>query len=112
MTRPPKPVSLPVEDEVHQFRGNWSRSAHRPLSSDTGAWRVLSSTHSPSDDAAAPPHQGNATIVEGPTKFNGGLSQQHKALSIRDDLGSIEGLKNDTKTLIRVAVGKVTACAY
>lgn len=32
------------------------------------------SPHSPSDDAAAPPHQGNAAVVEGPAKFSGCLS--------------------------------------
>lgn len=57
-----------------------------------------SSHHSPPDDAAPPPHQGDATIVEGPAKFSGRLSQQHEALSVRDDLGSVEGLKGDTKS--------------
>lgn len=54
-------------------------------------------SHAPSDDAAAPPHQGDATIVEGPAKFGGCLSQQHKALGVGDDLGSVEGLRGDTQ---------------
>lgn len=68
----------------------------------------MSRPHGPSDDAAPPPHQGDAAIVEGPAKFSGRLSQQHKALSVRDDLGSIEGLEDDTE--IRVAISKAAAC--
>lgn len=69
----------------------------------------MSRPHGPSDDAAPPPHQGNTAIVEGPAKFSGRLSQQHKALSVRDDLGRIEGLKDDTK--IRVAISKAASGA-
>lgn len=59
----------------------------------------------PSDDAAPSPHQGNAAVIEGPAKLSGCLSEQHKALSVRDDLGSIEGLESDTD--FRAVVGGV-----
>lgn len=66
-----------------------------------------SRTHGPADDAAAPPHQGDAAVVEGPAEFGGRLSQQHEALSVRDDLGGIEGLED---TGIRAAISKAAAC--
>lgn len=66
----------------------------------THCWAVDRSpeftSYLPSDDAAPSPHQGNAAIVEGPAKLSGCLSEQHKALSVGNDLGSIEGLESDT----------------
>lgn len=66
----------------------------------THCWAVYCSpgfaSYLPSDDAAPSPHQGNAAIIEGPAKLSGCLSEQHKALGVGDDLGSIEGLESDT----------------
>lgn len=55
--------------------------------------QVTSSSQLPSDNAASPPHQCNTTVIQCPAKFFGCLSQQHEALSIWDNLGSIQGLK-------------------
>ena len=59
--------------------------------------------HLPSDDAAPSPHEGNATIIEGPAKLSGCLSEQHKALRVGDDLGRIEGLESNTRLVSAVA---------
>lgn len=47
----------------------------------------------PSDDAAASPHQSDGAVVEGPAELDGRLPQQHEALSVGDDLGCVEGLR-------------------
>ena len=49
----------------------------------------------PSNDAASSPHQSNPPIVEGPAKLFGCLPQQHEALRIGNDLGSVEGLERE-----------------
>lgn len=51
--------------------------------------------NAPSNDAASSPHQGNPPIVEGPAELFGCLSQEHEPLSIRNDLGGVEGLKGE-----------------
>src|SRR5665647_2383979 len=43
------------------------------------------------DDAAPPPHQGDAAEVQLPAVLLGRLPQQHVALGVGDDLGAIEG---------------------
>lgn len=64
--------------------------------------------HSPSDDAAPSPHEGNATIIEGPAKLHGCLSEQHKALRVGDDLGSIQRLEGSTTSEIASVSGAAT----
>ncbi len=59
---------------------------------------------SPPDDAAAPPHKGDATVVEVPVVYLGCLPQQHEALSVGDDLGGVEGLANVLHKLRPVAL--------
>jgi len=44
------------------------------------------------DDAATSPHRSDASVVQVPADFLGGLPHEHEALSVRDDLGRIEGL--------------------
>lgn len=85
---------------AHAPRGQSARVSRTPCSAQTSCLRP----HGPSDDAAAPPHQGDAAIVEGPAEFGGRLSQQHEALGVRDDLGGVEGLGDDTEA--RAAISK------
>lgn len=47
----------------------------------------------PSDDAAAPPHESDGAVVQGPAELFGRLPQQHEALSVGDDLRGVEGLR-------------------
>lgn len=44
------------------------------------------------DDAATTPHEGNGGLVQLPAVLLGGLLDQHEALGVRDDLGSVETL--------------------
>lgn len=44
------------------------------------------------DDATASPHEGDASIVEIPLLCYSSFPEEHEALGIRNDLGSVEGL--------------------
>ena len=54
------------------------------------------------NNATTAPHQGNAGVVQVPAVLLGGLAHQHETLSIRDDLGSIEGLGDIVDELLLV----------
>lgn len=45
-----------------------------------------------SDDATTSPHEGDTGVVELPAVGLGGLSDEHEALGVRDDLGGVKGL--------------------
>ena len=57
-----------------------------------------------SDNAATSPHESNAGIVELPTVLLTGLTDKHKALGVRDNLGGIKGLLEVVDKLLLVAV--------
>ena len=44
------------------------------------------------DNASTTPHEGNLGLVELPLVLLGGVLDQHETLSVRDDLGGVEGL--------------------
>ena len=44
------------------------------------------------NDAATPPHEGNASIVEVPPELLSGLPEKHEALCVGHDLAGVEGL--------------------
>jgi hypothetical protein len=44
------------------------------------------------DDATTSPHLGDTTVVQVPSVFLGGFSEQDESLSVRDDLGGVKGL--------------------
>ena len=44
------------------------------------------------DDASTPPHEGNATIIQVPSKLLGCLPEQHEPLGVGHDLAGVQGL--------------------
>lgn len=87
--------------EIRHHHPSIMRSLSGPVQhwvNQTALWSAFSAqVLLPSDDAASPPHQCNATIVNCPAKFFGCLSQQHETLSIGDNLGGIECLEREIR---------------
>ena len=59
---------------------------------DSERQRYEDETHSPSDDTTSTPHEGDATIVEIPVEHLGCFTEQHEALCVRHNLGSVQSL--------------------
>lgn len=51
--------------------------------------------HTPANDAATTPHEGNSSVVKVPPKLSCCLPQEHEALGIGNNLAGIEGLQRD-----------------
>jgi len=59
------------------------------------------------DNAAPAPDASNACVVQVPTQLFGGLTHEHKALRIRDNLGGIESLLQVIDKLLLVAMERL-----
>lgn len=66
-------------------------------SSDGSVWYVRL------DDATTSPHLGDTTVVQVPSVFLGGFSEQDESLGVRDDLGGVKGLLEVIDELLLVA---------
>lgn len=55
------------------------------------------------NDATTSPHLGDTAVIQVPSVFLGGLSEQDEALGVRDDLGGVESLLEVIDELLLVA---------
>jgi hypothetical protein len=55
------------------------------------------------DDATTSPHLGDTAVVQVPSVFLGGLSEEDESLGVRDDLGGVQGLLEVIDELLLVA---------